>query len=171
MLGLLRRFDRRIVTDGFSDEPAADSVDRTMRKLEDRPPGGLERDGPSRLGEDRIETADSSLGAAPGDPLDETRKTVEPRIERKDPDQLEYAAECRQGQHNIGLVELSTDPASGCRDWREQQDPDDADTHVIDDVRQCGAPHRQPCADRYHGARRCGSDALPHNHRASLFKS
>ena len=69
LLGLSGCFDRRIVTDGFAGEPAADGVDRTMRELQGRPPAGLERDGPSGLGEDRIETADGRLAAFSGDPI------------------------------------------------------------------------------------------------------
>ena len=63
MVDLPDRFDRRVVPDGVTDKPAADGVDRTMSKLQGRPPGGLERDCPSRLGEDRIETADGRLAA------------------------------------------------------------------------------------------------------------
>ena len=63
VLDLLDRFGRRIVGDGFAGEPPADRIDRTMRDLQDRPPGGLERDLPSRFHEGRVETADSRLAA------------------------------------------------------------------------------------------------------------
>src|SRR6516162_3704312 len=104
LLGLSRRFDRRVVWDRFADEPAVDSVDRTARKLQDGPPGRLESNASSRLGEDRIEAADSRFGACSGNPFDQPRETIEPRIERKYADELENAAECRQGQHAIGFV-------------------------------------------------------------------
>src|SRR6202023_1990941 len=122
------RFDRRIITDGFADEPAADSVDRTARELQGRPPGGLERYGPSRLGEGWLETADGRLGARSEEPLDESRETIEPRVEHEDPGELEDAAECRQGQHAIGIIKLSTHPVCDGRDRSEQQYPDDADS-------------------------------------------
>src|SRR5215469_9424579 len=116
LLYLPRCIDRRVISDEFTDKPTAHSVDRTVRKFQDRAPGSLERDGPSRLGEDWIEVADSRLGACPGYPLDDMRETIKPWIERKNPDQFKNAAERRQGQHAIGLVELSADPTSDCRD-------------------------------------------------------
>jgi hypothetical protein len=79
LLGLSGRFERRVVTDGVAGEPAANCVDRTTRQLKDRPPGGLEGHCPSRLGEDRIEAADSRLGTCSGDTLDEPRETIKPR--------------------------------------------------------------------------------------------
>src|SRR5262249_7447994 len=98
--------DRRVISDGFTEKPTAHGLDRTMRKFQDRAPGGLERDGPSRLGEDWVEAADSRLGACPGDPLYDMREAIKPWIERMNPDQFENSAERRQGQHAIGLVEL-----------------------------------------------------------------
>jgi hypothetical protein len=160
----------RSVIDGFSSETTADSIDRSMRKLEDRPPGGLERDSPSRLGENRIEAAYGGLGASSGDPLDKARETVEPWVERKDPDGLENAAECRQSQHPVGIVNSGTCPAAGRRERSKQQYPDDAECNIVDDVRQCCAPHRQPGADRHHRASRCGPDALADDHRAGLVE-
>src|SRR5215831_7358725 len=162
--------DRRIISDGFTEKPTAHSLDRTMPKFQDRAPDGLERDGPSRLGEDRVEAADSRLGACPGDPLYDMREAIKPWIERKNPDQLENAAERRQGQHAIGLVELSADPTTDPCDRCEQQDPNDADRNIVHDMGHCRASHRQPGADCHQCARRGGSDALADNHCAGLFK-
>ena len=102
LLGLSGRFDRRIITDGFADEPAADSVDRTARELQGRLPGGLERYGPSRLGEGWIETADSCLGARSGDPLDESRETIEPRVEHEDPANLKMLLNAARASTPLG---------------------------------------------------------------------
>ena len=120
IFSLSRRFNRRVVPDRFAGETAADSVDGTLPEFEDRPPSGLERDSTSRLGEDWIEAADRRLCTSSGDPFDKARKTVESWEERKDPDQLENAAEPRQGQHAIGVVKLSTNPAPGRRDRCQQ---------------------------------------------------
>src|SRR5215469_5331076 len=162
--------DRRIISHGFPEKPTAHSIDRTMRKFQDRTPRGLERDGPSRLREDWVEAADSRLGACAGHPLYEMRETIKPWIERENPNQLENAAECRQGQHSIGLVELSADQTSQRRDRSEKQDPNDADRNIVHDMRHCCASHRQPGADCHQCARRSGSDALADNHCAGLFK-
>src|SRR4029453_10174539 len=92
---LLDPFDRRIVCDGFAGEPAADRIDRAMRNLQGRPPGGLERDLPSRFHEGRVETTDSRFATRSGDPNDELREVILPRIENNDARKLEEAAECR----------------------------------------------------------------------------
>ena len=63
VLDLLDRFGRRVVRHGFAGEPAADGIDCAMSDLQDRPPGGLERDLPSRFHEGGLETADSRLAA------------------------------------------------------------------------------------------------------------
>jgi hypothetical protein len=162
--------DRRVISDGFADKPTPHSGDRTMRNFQDRAPCDLERDGPSCLGEDWVEAADSRLGACPGDPLYEMREAIKPRIERKNPNQLENAAKRRQGQHAIGLVKLGADPTSHCHDRCEEQDPNDAGGNVVHDMRHCRASHRQPGADCHQCARRGGSDALADNHCAGLFK-
>src|SRR5262249_46304609 len=135
MLNLPGCIDRRIILDRFTDEPTAHGVDRTMRKFQNGAPGGLERDGPSCLGENWVEPTDSRLGAGSGDPLKDIREAVKPWIKRKNPNQFEYAAERRQGQHAIGLVKLSADPTSHCHDRAEQYDPDDADRNVVQDMR------------------------------------
>ena len=75
-LGLSGSFNRRVVTEGFPDEPAADSVDRTVRKLQERSPGGLERDRRSRFGKGGIETADSRLAAFTGYPNEPDRSLI-----------------------------------------------------------------------------------------------
>ncbi|MBV9199050.1 MAG: hypothetical protein JOY83_04805 [Alphaproteobacteria bacterium] len=54
---------RRIISDGFTDEPTAHGVGRTMRKFQNGAPGGLERDSPSCLSENRVEAGDSRLDA------------------------------------------------------------------------------------------------------------
>ena len=144
--------------------------EKQLRKLEDCSPGGLERHAPSGLGENRIEATNRRLGASSGDTLDKTRETVEPWVERKDPDELENAAECRQSQHAVGIVNSGTHPATGRRERSEQQYPNDADRNIVDDVRQCRAPHRQRRANCNHRARCCGSDALSHDHSAGLVK-
>ena len=69
VFGLLDRFDRRVVLDRFTGQSAADCFDRATSNLQDRPPGGLERDRRSRLGNGRIETADSRLAAFAGLPV------------------------------------------------------------------------------------------------------
>ncbi|MBV9816169.1 MAG: hypothetical protein JO229_10525 [Alphaproteobacteria bacterium] len=55
--------DRWTISDGFTDEPTAHGVDRTMRKFQNGAPGGLERDSPSCLSENRVEAGDSRLDA------------------------------------------------------------------------------------------------------------
>ena len=127
VLDLLDRFDRRVVLDGFTGEPAADCIDRTVRDLQDRPPGGLERDRSSRFGEGRLETADGRLAARSGDPNDEPREVIEPRIEHDDARELEDAAECRQRQHAVRIVELGTHPVGRRRERSEKQHPEHAD--------------------------------------------
>src|SRR5262249_472973 len=76
VLDLLDSFDRRLVLDRFAGEPATDCIDRATRNLEDRPPGGLERDSCSPFGNCRIESADSRLAAFAGDPNDEPREAI-----------------------------------------------------------------------------------------------
>ena len=124
IVGLLDSFDRRAVKDGLAGEPAADNVDRAAREFQDCPPGRFERDSPSRFGEDRVETADSRIGASSGDPHDEARETIEPRIEGRNSHKLENAAESRQCQHAVVIAELRTDPAGGRRDRAKRQDPE-----------------------------------------------
>src|SRR4029077_17278947 len=143
-LDLSDRLERRIVSDGFTDKPTADSVNRTLRKFQNRPPSGLERHSSSGLGKDRIEAADSRLGASSGEPLDEGRETVEPWLECKDPDELENAAECRQSQHAVGIINSGTHPAAGPRERSKQHYPDNSDCNIVDDVRECCSPHRHP---------------------------
>ena len=136
------RLARRDVTDDIAGKTAANGVDCTVSELDDCPPSGLERHAPSGLGENRIEATNRRLGASPRDTLDKARETVEPWVERKNPDELEDAAECRQRQDTVGIIELITCPARGCGERSEQQNPDDADRYVVDDMRQCRAPHR-----------------------------
>ena len=50
VLGLLDRFDRRLVLDGFTGEPATDCIDRSMSIRQDGPPGGFESDFRSTFG-------------------------------------------------------------------------------------------------------------------------
>src|SRR5271166_3191899 len=109
------RFDRRVVTEGVAGEAAAYGVDRTMSKLQGRPPAGLERDCPSRFGEDRIETADGRLAALSGDSDNQPREAIKPRVEGGNSHKLEDAAEGSQSQHAVVIVESRTDPAGGCR--------------------------------------------------------
>ena len=84
VLNVLDRFDRRVVLDGFTGEPAADWVDRATSNLQDRPPGGFERDFRSCFGKGGIETADGRLAAFAGDPNDEPREAIEPWVEHND---------------------------------------------------------------------------------------
>src|SRR4030095_16543357 len=80
VLDLLDRFVRRVVCDGFAGEPAADRIDRTRRNLQGRPPGGLERDLPSRFHEGRVETTDSRFATCSRNPNDEPREVIQTRI-------------------------------------------------------------------------------------------
>jgi hypothetical protein len=73
---LLDSFDRRVVLDGFTGEPAADCIDRRTSDLQDRSPGGLERDRRSRFGKGGIETADSRLAAFTGYPNEPDRSLI-----------------------------------------------------------------------------------------------
>ena len=59
VLDMLDRLIGRLVFDEFAGEPAATGIDSAMSDFQDRSPGGLERDRPSCLGNDRLETADA----------------------------------------------------------------------------------------------------------------
>jgi len=43
VLSLVDRFERWLVLDGFTGEPAADCIKRPTSNLQDRPPGGSPR--------------------------------------------------------------------------------------------------------------------------------
>src|SRR5215470_2202660 len=92
---------------------AADGVDCATRDLERRPPRGLQGNRAARACNRWLETAYGGIGAAAGDPNDESREVVEPRVEHDDPCQLEDAAERRQREHAVGVAEPRTDPV--CR--------------------------------------------------------
>ena len=124
----------------------------------------------SRFHEGRVETADGRLAAYSRDPNDEPREAIEPRIEHNDARELEEAAECRHRQHAVGIIESSTHPVCRCRERSEEQDPEHADDHTEDDVRQRRAPHREAAADHHQPGRRRRSDALPDDHRAALLE-
>lgn len=102
MLYLPGRIDRWVISDGFAEKPVAHSVDRTMRKFQDRAPAGLERDRPSCLGEDWVEAADSRLGAYPGDPLYDMREAIKPWIERKNPINLKMLLNAARASTPLG---------------------------------------------------------------------
>src|SRR5262245_62112121 len=123
VLDLLDSFDRRVVLDGFTGEPAADCIDRRTRNFEDRPPGGLERDRRSGFGNCRIEAADGRLAAFAGDPNDEPREAIEPRVEHNDARELEKATKCRHRKDAVRMVKSSANPVRGCRQWPEKQEP------------------------------------------------
>jgi hypothetical protein len=53
MVDLFGPFGWRIVRDGFDGQPPVDSIDRAVCDLQDRPPGGFERDLPSLRGSGR----------------------------------------------------------------------------------------------------------------------
>src|SRR5262245_40725858 len=110
ILDLLDCLDRRVVPDGFSGKPPADGIDCTMCNFQDRPPGGLERDRPSRLGEGWLKTADGRLAASSRDPHNEPREAIKPRIEHHDACELEDAAECRKRQHAVRVIKSRTHP-------------------------------------------------------------
>src|SRR4029077_5761272 len=78
---LLDRVGRRVVRDGGAAERAANRLDRAPRDLEDRPPGGLERDGRPRIGQRRIEAAEGRLATRSGYPDDQPGEAIDPRIE------------------------------------------------------------------------------------------
>src|SRR5262249_19223961 len=76
VLDLLDLFDGRVVLDGFTGEPAADCIDRRASNLQDRSPGGLQRDRRSRFGKVWSEPAAGRLAAFAGDPNDEPREAI-----------------------------------------------------------------------------------------------
>src|SRR5579862_5525063 len=112
-LDLSDRVGRRRVTDSLAGKRAANGLDRGMGKLEDRPPGGLQRDRSAGLGKCRVEVADSGVTSPPRDALDQARETAEPRVERQDPDQLENTAEPGQRQDPVRIIKLRTYPVAG----------------------------------------------------------
>src|SRR5215831_5522759 len=93
LLDLPDRFAGRLVCDGFAGEPTPTGIDGAVSDFQDRPPGCLERDRPSRLSDSRRETADGRRAAFAGDPNDEPREGIEPRITHQDARELENGAE------------------------------------------------------------------------------
>src|SRR5262245_38971656 len=110
MVDLLDRLRLRGVLDRLPGKTAPDRIDGNSRDLQRGAPGDLERDRPARLGHEGLETADGRVGACSGDPLDETRKLIEPWIKRGDTRQFEDAAERRERQDAIGIVESRAHP-------------------------------------------------------------
>ena len=96
------RLARRDVTHDIAGKTAANGVACTVSELDDCPPSGLERHAPSGLGENRIEATNRRLGASPRDTLDKARETVEPWVERKNPDELKILLNAASANTPLG---------------------------------------------------------------------
>src|SRR5215813_9776307 len=111
------------------------------------PPRGLERDRPAPLGNEGLETADGAVGAGSGYPHDEMRELIEPWVERGDTRHLEDAAERRERQHAIRVVDSRTDPDCRGHERSEKHDPKHADDHTENDVPEGRASHGDAATD------------------------
>src|SRR5262245_65080453 len=108
VLNLLNRFANWLVPYGFASEPAAADLDGAVSDFQDRPPRSLEGDRRSGASNGWLQTANRRRAAFAGDPNDEPREAIEPRIKHHDARELENGAERRKRQHAVRIIESRT---------------------------------------------------------------
>src|SRR5262245_44483234 len=108
LLDLPDRFAGWLVPDGFASEPAATGIDGAVSNFQDRPPRSLEGDRRSGASDGWLQTANRRRAAFAGDPNDEPREAIEPRIKHHDARELENGAERRKRQHAVRIIESRT---------------------------------------------------------------
>jgi len=88
----------------------------------------------------------SATGTRARPPLDHGR-IHRARVKRRDIRELEDAAERRERQHAIGIVQSRAYPVCCCRERSEKQDPKDTDHYAENDVCEGRTSHRETVAN------------------------